>query len=399
MTILIVIIILILAISLSTAAYYNAEPSTNIYAQKETAIVESADQDININNYSEYLYSDDVIIKNSPIETTDISVEEDTDIEYQDPYIVIESALRNRESSVKVLVDHDIPFSWSDLNAMSYGSFFVSKFRATEAYLDDGHLYKSFYFTYYDLTEDEIESMCREIDNVVNEIISETPTSSEYDACLYVHDELARRITYDNSFENPHIHDLYGALVLGSAVCSGYSSAYCHILRQLGLETQIVASNDHSWNKIGDTYVDVTWDDLDRISDDTGEALISHYWFGISQEQVELEEHHEIVAYSYNSEFNDYTLPYYFKTEGYILDSYNYDSAKAIFYAQYSIGEVFPSIAFTNYDAFSKFRDDMESDLWPLLREMGVDEDYCEYYCDEEFMTWGFVLSTTTELN
>ena len=275
----------------------------------------------------------------------------------------------------------------------------MSKFSATEAYLNDGHLYKSFYFTYYDLTDDEIESMRREIDAVVYEIISGTPTSSEYDACLYVHDELCRRITYDHTKENPHIHDLYGALVLGSAVCSGYSSAYCHILRQLGLETQIVSSGSHSWNKTGNTYVDVTWDDFDQISDDTGEAIISHYWFGINLEHVEAEEHHKIIDYSYNSEFNDYTLPNYFETEGYILDSYDYDSAKAIFYDQYINGEVFPSIAFTNYDAYSEFRDDMESNLWPLLLEMGVDEDYCKYYYNEENLTWGFVLSTTTKLD
>lgn len=399
MTIFIVIIIIILAIIFSTASYYKAEPYTNNYTQEETAIVETMDQDINIEDFSSYTGSEYEITDHSPVETTEITTKEETDLEYQDPYIVIESALRKRESSVKVLVDHDISLTWSDLYALSYGSFWVSKFGTTGTYYDNGSLYQDFHFTYYDLTDEEIESMRREIDDVVNGIISQTPTTSEYDACLYVHDELARICTYDHSFENPHIHDLYGALVLGSAVCSGYSSAYCHILRQLGLETQIVSSDTHSWNKIGESYVDPTWNDLDRVTDDTGEALISHYWFGVSKEQVELEEHHKIVAYSYNSEFNEYTLPNYFETEGYILDSYDYDSAKTIFYDQYSNGEVFPTIAFSNEEAYSEFLDDMESDFWPVLLEMGYDGDYFEYYRREDLMTWSFALSTTTELD
>ncbi len=391
MTIFIVLII-ILAIIFSTASYYKAEPHTNNYTQEETAIVETMDQDINIEDFSSYTGSEYEITDHSPVETTEITTKEETDLEYQDPYIVIESALRKRESSVKVLVDHDISLTWSDLHAMSYGSFWVSKFGTTGTYYDNGSLYQDFYFTYYDLTDEEIESMRREIDDVVYEIISQTPMTSEFDACLYVHDELARICTYDHTLEKPHTHDLYGALILGTAVCSGYSSAYCHILRQLGLETQIVASAGHSWNKIGDTYVDVTWNDFDRFSVETGEAVISHYWFGLSKEQVELEEQHKIITYSYNSEFNEYTLPCFSD----VFDEFDYDSVISSLREQYYMGITMPTIAFSNSEAYEECYNEMLDGDWVS----DIDEDYYgyyEYFYNDEVYTWGFVLSSTSE--
>lgn len=83
-------------------------------------------------------------------------------------------------------------------------------------------------------------------------------------------------------------------------------------------------------------------------------------------------------------------------TEGYLPNSYDYEATKAIFNNQYSNGGVYITIGFTNREAYSKFLAEMGSNIWPVLQEMGIRENYLEYWEDYEHLTWSFVLSPLT---
>ena len=89
---------------------------------------------------------------------------------------------------------------------------------------------------------------------------------------LLLHDRLAVWVEYDkaNLQANtvPDIdHTMYGALVNRVAVCDGYAEAYVYLLDKVGVESDVVRSEqlNHAWNivQIGGKYyhVDVTWDD------------------------------------------------------------------------------------------------------------------------------------------
>lgn len=79
--------------------------------------------------------------------------------------------------------------------------------------------------------------------------------------CDYAYDEyLAGAITDDQ-------YSLYGALVLGKAVCQGYAEAYATLLQQIGIDNIFVTSTavNHAWNLV---YVDENWYHVDATWDD-----------------------------------------------------------------------------------------------------------------------------------
>jgi hypothetical protein len=96
--------------------------------------------------------------------------------------------------------------------------------------------------------------------------------STRYEKLLSIHDELAERITYDDTLDSAH--DAYGALVKGRAVCEGYAEAFKLLCDREGIPCILVVgkgvtssiTEDHMWNAVrmedGKWYgVDVTWDD------------------------------------------------------------------------------------------------------------------------------------------
>ncbi|WP_329904870.1 transglutaminase domain-containing protein [Porphyromonas pogonae] len=80
--------------------------------------------------------------------------------------------------------------------------------------------------------------------------------------------QITKRTSY--SFAD-HPFDLLGPLVLGKAVCQGYSLAYCMLMENLGIRTDYIRGSSlyenlgHVWNRIfieGQWYnMDLTWDD------------------------------------------------------------------------------------------------------------------------------------------
>lgn len=94
-----------------------------------------------------------------------------------------------------------------------------------------------------------------------------TSGMSKAEIALAIHDYLALHTRYDYTLTNSNMHNSYGALVNGIAVCQGYALAYIDLLREVGVESYFVSSSNlnHGWNVIntesGWYYSDVTWDD------------------------------------------------------------------------------------------------------------------------------------------
>ena len=115
---------------------------------------------------------------------------------------------------------------------------------------------------------------------------------------LVLHDYLALTVSYDyeNYLNNtiPSISSTaYGALVLRTAVCSGYTQAYRLLLNRCGIENAYVKSEsmNHAWTMLrlenSWYHVDVTWDD--PVPDTPGMA--SHKYFLLSDAAISDSEH------------------------------------------------------------------------------------------------------------
>ena len=104
---------------------------------------------------------------------------------------------------------------------------------------------------------------------------SEKKFKTDYDKEVYVHDQLAERLTYK---ENPLDQSAYSAIVGNETVCAGYSKAFQLLMQQLDVPTYLsvgwggglISGDMHAWNiiKLGNDYynLDVTWDDQDPIN-------------------------------------------------------------------------------------------------------------------------------------
>ncbi len=116
--------------------------------------------------------------------------------------------------------------------------------------------------------------------------IKATPNLTDLQKLLLLHDRIAVRCEYDyegyekymkaveynpyaqiGDYVAPESFGMYGALVLGVAVCEGYSRSYQYMLNELGIENYLCSSVDlcHVWNivKLDGKYyhVDITFDD------------------------------------------------------------------------------------------------------------------------------------------
>ena len=121
----------------------------------------------------------------------------------------------------------------------------------------------------------EYNEKFREYNGMLDDILSGVSESwSDEEKALYLHDYIAVRFDYDYpayygavSRQDKEQYSAYGMLKNGLAVCEGYSELYAKLLNRLGIEAQLVTSDElrHAWNIIcidGNHYfVDVAWDD------------------------------------------------------------------------------------------------------------------------------------------
>ena len=134
---------------------------------------------------------------------------------------------------------------------------------------------------------DDIAAKRAELDALVDEVLKGVPEGSTFDKALYLHDKVAETVIYKYG---THDQTPYGALVLGEAVCNGYSTAYQLLLMRSGIRAWTVngysKDEPHAWTVVwldDETcvYTDVTWDD----QDDHG--VILRNYFNMSLDEID----------------------------------------------------------------------------------------------------------------
>ena len=120
-------------------------------------------------------------------------------------------------------------------------------------------------------TKDNIGTFIETFESVCETIVAGIPDgSTTEEKLLYIHDYIVTHCEYDST---PTKCTAYDCLVLGSAVCDGYSRAFLYLCSLARLNVHFIGSNDlcHSWNVAyvknstspsgAYYYIDCTWDD------------------------------------------------------------------------------------------------------------------------------------------
>lgn len=131
----------------------------------------------------------------------------------------------------------------------------------------------------------------------------------DYEKVLAIHDYLIDRAAYPTDFdaEDEDLQSIYGALVEGMAVCSGYTDAFNYMAGKAGVESIIVVGVaggiDHSWNMVkleGDWYhVDVTWNDL---VDEEGPRAMGYNYLNVTSREIAKNHEFDLTKYPVASE-------------------------------------------------------------------------------------------------
>lgn len=140
-------------------------------------------------------------------------------------------------------------------------------------------------------TNEEIENINNELDEIMDEIIYDDMTISEEIKAF--HDYLINTTTYDKELENVNdldnnSHKATGTLFNNKAICSGYTDTMAIFLNRLNVNNYKISSSNHIWNLvlIDGIYLhlDLTWDDPTTPD---GNNYLLHEFFLITTKQLE----------------------------------------------------------------------------------------------------------------
>ena len=204
------------------------------------------------------------------------------------------------------------------------------------------------------------------------------------------HHLLISRITYDPAVKagtgagSLHCQDIYGALVEHNAVCMGYAYAFDHLCGLAGIAANLVLSDDgsHIYSAFAERwddgnwhwcFVDPTWGDIDQ-ADTGGRAYVDHSYFGISEEEIERYESHDVRMSAFIG--YDASLNWHVRTGAYLYDA-GYESIRSVFAQQYAGGGNCLEVRFDTDEAYRQACDSLLADdcatLHAMLGELGCD--------------------------
>ena len=123
----------------------------------------------------------------------------------------------------------------------------------------------------------EIKSRKQLVESKITEIVSGMPVTAITDTekTKYIHDYIANNVTYQSGANDQTV---YGALILGKCVCSGYAMSFAALCHEAGIRCWYISGSSnngvsvdsHAWNVAwidgNCLYTDVTWDDKATIS-------------------------------------------------------------------------------------------------------------------------------------
>lgn len=251
----------------------------------------------------------------------------------------------------------------------------------------------------YNCTPEERDAMQAQVDAASQEILACIPAGADdWTAALAIYDELVRRITYDPAVKagtgegSLHCQDIYGALVERNAVCMGYAYAFDHLCELAGVAANLVLSDDgsHIYSAFAEQwddgswhwcFVDPTWGDIDQ-ADASGRAYVDHSYFGVSEEEIERYESHDVRMSAFIG--YDASLNWHTRTGAYLYDA-SYESIRSVFaqqYAavfaqQYAAGGNYLEVRFDTDEAYRQACDSLFANdcatLHAMLGELGCD--------------------------
>ncbi len=117
----------------------------------------------------------------------------------------------------------------------------------------------------YTMTGTELEAAQLEYESEIQYIVSQVDADlSDAEKVLWVHDYIAASFEYDTDEEN---YDVYSLFRQRKGVCQAYVLAYIAVLRELGIRSIMVASDEmnHAWNLV---EIDGEWYNVDLVYDD-----------------------------------------------------------------------------------------------------------------------------------
>lgn len=193
----------------------------------------------------------------------DLSFSAANEQEFETKRAEVRAALNRTMQTVIDALSKDYPeLYWLDIpnSKYSWGYEKVEK---------DGKIYYNMGSVSYDIvsryTEKEVTNLNKKLDGLKFE------GENRYQIVKAIHDYLCETVVYDS--DKPHVHEPYGALMDGVAVCEGYGEAFKWLCDRAGIPCVSVVGSaaketavPHLWNYVqmedGKWYaVDVTWDD------------------------------------------------------------------------------------------------------------------------------------------
>lgn len=138
------------------------------------------------------------------------------------------------------------------------------------------------------------------------------PGMTHAEIALALHSYLGENLYYDNDLE-PLSFTSYNAIMGKKAVCQGYSFAYEHLLRLVGIEGVIATSKvmNHAWNVVN---IDGNWYHIDATRDDIEGYGVTHRFFMLSDETLTERGHHSWES-PVSCTSDDYETDYFFNPE------------------------------------------------------------------------------------
>ncbi len=292
----------------------------------------------------------------------------------------------------KICVRDWLDFNMVDFYQLPYSSFWLKDFEGSKIWGrrkgEEKDVSYAFYdLTYYDLSKQQIEQMKQEIDAQADAIIRKASAGADlWSRIKTVHDELCRLISYDKTQVLDHCHDSYGALVMHTAVCSGYACAFSHVMSRMeGGYWPLSYSDTHAWNTVYantyDCYVDTTWDDTD-LTDRNGDPYIDYSMFFITREEVGAVDAHSIKSMDPISYMENPDAFNYYVHEGCLVQNYDLDVITEMMKRQYDSGSNVLTVRFENEADYRYALQEKEKGFLNIYDVMyGL-----EYY--ERFLFW-----------
>ena len=297
--------------------------------------------------------------------------------------------LSNMESEIAVINCKKNP-EWEDI---CMKNFWVDSFSISGV---AGGNIKTFSFKFKDDAADN-KAMQVQIDKEADDIISLIPgNADDYEKALIIHDELIKRIEYDESVRLKHSHDIYGAFVDHKAVCQGYTYAMMYIAGKIGLDCEELSSQTHIWNKLpgfdsGECYVDITWDDIDK-TDVEGNPYVIHDNFALSKREMENLSEHQLLEDENDIEEKSSEGDNFFKKNGWYIPKGDSAVLELAVKEQLESGGNTIELRFEDKTDYNNARETVDE----MLRRMGYGDAYISWQ-NESLLIYTVGLNPPTE--